>query len=178
MESKAYRMCVVAVLLLTLSMVSQATASTMTYDVTFSSPYFDVGAPVNPVTGSFTITFDPTQTYTNATSVTMTSLNIALGSAPGFDYPYGAPDLLVVGGLENGVLGVAAGTNDFVLVIQEFTTHPFLSGMQLQYSQAGTTVWNTFALTGTVTAVPLPPTVLLLGSGLLGLVGWRRFRKS
>jgi hypothetical protein len=26
--------------------------------------------------------------------------------------------------------------------------------------------------------VPLPPTVLLLGSGLLGLAGWRRFRKS
>jgi hypothetical protein len=26
--------------------------------------------------------------------------------------------------------------------------------------------------------VPIPPTVLLLGSGLLGLAGWRRFRKS
>lgn len=26
--------------------------------------------------------------------------------------------------------------------------------------------------------VPLPPTVLLLGSGLLGLAGWRRIRKS
>lgn len=29
-----------------------------------------------------------------------------------------------------------------------------------------------------VTAVPLPSTVLLLGSGLLSLLGWRRFRKS
>jgi hypothetical protein len=29
-----------------------------------------------------------------------------------------------------------------------------------------------------VNAVPIPPTVLLLGSGLLGLVGWRRFRKG
>jgi hypothetical protein len=29
-----------------------------------------------------------------------------------------------------------------------------------------------------INTVPLPPTVLLLGSGLLGLAGWRRFRKS
>ena len=28
------------------------------------------------------------------------------------------------------------------------------------------------------TPVPLPPTVLLFGSGLLGLAGWRRFRKG
>jgi hypothetical protein len=26
-------------------------------------------------------------------------------------------------------------------------------------------------------AVPVPPSVLLLGSGLLGIVGWRKFRK-
>ena len=32
--------------------------------------------------------------------------------------------------------------------------------------------------TGSIDVVPLPPTVLLLGSGLLGLVGWRRFRKG
>jgi hypothetical protein len=29
-----------------------------------------------------------------------------------------------------------------------------------------------------VQVVPLPPTLLLLGSGLLGLVSWRRFRKN
>jgi hypothetical protein len=32
--------------------------------------------------------------------------------------------------------------------------------------------------TGPGPVVPLPPTVLLFGSSLLGLVGWRRFRKS
>ncbi len=30
----------------------------------------------------------------------------------------------------------------------------------------------------TTNPVPLPPTMLLLGSGLLGLAGWRRFRKG
>jgi hypothetical protein len=29
-----------------------------------------------------------------------------------------------------------------------------------------------------INAIPVPPTVWLLGSGLLGLVGWRRLRKS
>jgi hypothetical protein len=33
-------------------------------------------------------------------------------------------------------------------------------------------------LTGALTSVPLPPSMLLLGSGLLGLAGWRRFRKG
>jgi hypothetical protein len=32
--------------------------------------------------------------------------------------------------------------------------------------------------TFSASTVPLPSTVLLLGSGLLGLVGWRKFRKS
>ena len=35
-----------------------------------------------------------------------------------------------------------------------------------------------WVVTANYTPVPLPPTVLLLGSGLLGLAGWRRFRKS
>jgi hypothetical protein len=35
-----------------------------------------------------------------------------------------------------------------------------------------------FTYVNSVVAVPLPPTVFLLGSGLLGLAGWRRFRKG
>jgi len=37
-----------------------------------------------------------------------------------------------------------------------------------------------YTLTGTLSTVPLPPSMLLLGSGLLGLVGlgWRRRQAS
>jgi hypothetical protein len=35
-----------------------------------------------------------------------------------------------------------------------------------------------YAGNGTYTPVPVPPSALLLGSGFLGLVGWRQFRKS
>jgi hypothetical protein len=51
-------------------------------------------------------------------------------------------------------------------------------GLQWNGSLSGTVDFDVcFTIMGHVQAVPLPPTVLLLGSGLLGLAGWRRFRK-
>lgn len=47
--------------------------------------------------------------------------------------------------------------------------------IRLSSSQAQTG-FDQLALDGS--AVPLPPSLLLLGPGLLGLAGWRRFRKS
>ena len=42
----------------------------------------------------------------------------------------------------------------------------------------GLAVFGEITQGGGVGGVPLPPSVLLFGSGLLGLVGWRRFRKN
>ncbi len=64
-----------------------ASATLMTYDVSFSANTFQVGsgadpAPVDPVTGSFTITLDPAVHVVDDTAdISLTSLNIALGSA-------------------------------------------------------------------------------------------------
>jgi hypothetical protein len=82
--------------------------------VTFTASNFetDVGsspAPVDPVTGSFTISFDPTLSYTDETAgITLTpgSLNIALGSTLSFSYNAPTSMLpattLVVGGISDG----------------------------------------------------------------------------
>jgi hypothetical protein len=84
--------------------------------------------PVDPVTGTFFITFDPTQTYTDETSgITLNSLNIGLDSALSFDYSptgnaNGAADELVVGGLEDGASSISLGSTgaDFYLHIFTF----------------------------------------------------------
>jgi hypothetical protein len=46
------------------------------------------------------------------------------------------------------------------------------------YGTDGSYYNDTTGLSATITTVPVPSTLLLLGSGLLGLGGWRRFRKS
>jgi hypothetical protein len=54
---------------------------------------------------------------------------------------------------------------------------PYL-GETLRVRLIGNTQVNFDVVSLDATAVPLPPGLLLLGSGLLGLAGWRRFRKS
>jgi hypothetical protein len=38
--------------------------------------------------------------------------------------------------------------------------------------------YGAYVTSGALTSVPLPPSMFLLGSGLMGLAGWRRFRKG
>jgi hypothetical protein len=52
----------------------------------------------------------------------------------------------------------------------------YFEGDKLIISDATDPLW--IATSADFQAVPIPPTVFLLGSGPLGLVGWRRFRKS
>ena len=159
--------------------VSRSNADVMTYDVEFEANSFVVGsgpdpAPVDPVLGSFQITFDPTLTYVDETSgISLNSLNIALSSALSFSYD---PDsdafgggTLIVGGISSGagVITFFPSTNDFWLFITDFASAPAFE--QLGYTQTSVSNDNLFFTlnqTGSVNvsaAVPEPSSVLLFG---------------
>lgn len=154
-----------------------AQAATITRTVDFTATGFaPPGAPINPVTGSFTITFDPTvNTLFDTTHITKNSLNINSGGLA-FGY-FAGSDVLFIGGQLLGLFGVAPGTNDFLLAIAGF-----LNGPQQQffaYSQQGQR-YDYFARSVEISSVPLPPSLLLMMSALggLGLLAWHRSRRA
>ena len=109
-------MGMVAVLSLAVYMLSPASAALVTYDVSFTaSNFMEGGAPQDPVTGEFTLTFDATQYYQEdvTAGVTLKSLNINLGSPLAFTYPVALVEgEMNVGGLQNSSLTMVPGTDD------------------------------------------------------------------
>jgi hypothetical protein len=172
-----------------------AQAATITDQVTFTALGFSTSGgpvPVDPVTGTFLITFDPTQTYTDQTAgITLKSLNINLGSALSFSYNPTGPsaDELIVGGAADGASMVQFNppTDDFWLFIDTFTTSPTFDQVGYAQVSAGPSIFFTDKSaggSGTVTVgpppsggVPEPATwaVMLTGFGGVGLaMRWRR----
>lgn len=166
---------------------ASATAATITDKVSFTASNFSASGgtpPVDPVTGSFTITFDPTQTYMDSTAgISLDSLNINLGSALAFSYsPTGmSADELIVGGAADGAAFVqfSPPTDDFWLFIDTFTASPTFDQVGYAQVSAGPNIFFTDASsggTGTVSVTPVtsgapePATwaMMLIGFGALG----------
>jgi PEP-CTERM motif len=187
------------------AMGAQAADAALVHDlVTFTASGFTsaFGQPVpsDPVTGSFTITFDPTQTYVDQTSgITLNSLNISLGSALAFDYSptgntHGDADELVVGGLQAGADSVFLSPtvfDDFYLHILTYSLTPTFQ--QVGYTTSSATANSNYFFTdlpdsgaGTVTVTPItsgvpePSTwaMMLAGFAGLGLLGYRKTVKA
>ena len=149
--------------------------------------------PVNPVIGSFTLTFDPTLAYTNQTAGLVTNnLNLTIGSAIGFSYLL-PQDILILGGVAGGggVSGVANNTFDFSVRFDHFMTASVIGAGGYaqggpQYiagaSPTGTNVIGNLAYTLTVkdpsVQVPEPLTLSLFSAGLVGAAALRRRRKQ
>jgi len=153
-------------------------AATINLAVSFTATGFSSGAPVNPVTGSFHLSFDPTHVYVaDSHAVTNLSLNINFGDSVLFTY---APILGgSIGGAHLGALVVGKGTDDFRLVVS-----PLLHLTAFTYSQIGlgknySTTHMTFNVVP-ISATPIPASLIMLltALGALGGVGYLRGRKS
>ena len=164
---------------------AQATPITRTFDFSATSFVGNFGglAPVDPVTGNITVTFDPMggDVTGQTTGITLNALNIALGSTLAFDYSVFS-DVLTIGGLDNETNGVGLNVLDFSLRLNNASTaniitFPFFANFA--YSQNSNDVFLANAGIVNVTmenvSVPEPAALGLLIVGLAGVgMVWRR----
>jgi hypothetical protein len=162
--------------------VASAHAAPISLNYDFTASGFRAGAPVDPVVGSFSVTFENATDLTDVTaSVSVTNLNIPVDSEIGFTY-FVAGDVLAIGGLQNGANAVVVGANDFLITLLGASTPS--PTVRFDYSVAessdlGVLETQTVILTPSPpTAVPEPTTLWLLSVGLAATARRLRQRKA
>ena len=152
--------------------------------------------PLTTLSGSVSVTFDPTVGYNNDTAdiVVHTLSYPGVGSTVGFSWSTGF-HVLSVGGIQNGAGDIGSGSNDFVIQFNladlnaprlSLCSDPGFTCGSLQgnssYTSSGYTVASDangfwLALAGNAQSVPEPSGVALLAAGL-GALAWRGRRRA
>jgi hypothetical protein len=154
-----------------------ARAEPITLSFDFVASGFGIGAPVDPVRGSFFITFDNSQDLAEQTAgITISNLNIELDSPPAFAYG-AAADVLLLGTSLHGAQTLVPGTNDFLFGINNASTQPH-APFGFAYSQASAVAVFQGAATLTAAApIPEPATFTLIGAAAAFALLHRRPRR-
>jgi hypothetical protein len=152
-----------------------ARAATINLAVTFSASNFSGSEPINPVTGSFDVTLDPTHIYFEDKNVVTNFVSNINFTGP-INFSYVPLIGGSIGGEHLGSLGLQKNTDDFRLLFTLLGINAF------SYSQVGQNHVFTAVtpnVTFTVTATPLPASLVMLltALGALGGVGYMRGRK-
>ena len=187
-------------LLLSFPANAASVSKLVTFDASGITAFLNPPVPVDPVTGSFDITFDPTQNYTDAAGITSPSINIAVNYSWVFNYDSTTGNLTVGGDYGSagagcgppvtnaGCVQISPPTNDFILDVSAFLM-PAQSFSAFYYVQTtgfyGGTDNNvggtrTLDVVDAPSQTPLPAALPLFATGLGGLrlLGWRRKRKK
>jgi hypothetical protein len=157
-----------------------ASAAVITRTFNFSASNFSGSgsAPISPVVGSFTVTFDDAVFVGQQTSgITVNSLNMVVGSTVGYGY-FTPSGTMHIGGISAGVSGVFSGSDDFLLVLGGAqTASPTFAALTYTSSAfPGAAFLSTTGSLVETPAVPEPATwaTMLAGFGLLGASMRRR----
>jgi PEP-CTERM motif-containing protein len=170
----------------------QAALVTETYAFTFGD-FTDILAgsppPLTSLTGSVTLTFDPTiTTHNNTSDIVVNSLSDMFVDSPVgfFAGQVGSSFLISIGGRASGVGAFIVGSNDFFMTLQ-FADAASLGNPQLfknavglgtAYSLTTDPASAFFAQSGSVSAVPEPSTWTLMLLGFAGIGFAACFRRN
>jgi hypothetical protein len=168
---------------LLLPVCAHAATITATYSFTangFVKEHAPAGAaPISSIEGTFTITFDPNQASTGSAAFNFTTGSLPHTGAIQFSYDPAAyvsngntyHGYLLIGDPLNGLGSVNVNTNDFSFAINDFKSgSPILN---IVYgNSSGDNYDSVLTTVAQVSSTPIPATLPLMATGILGLVGF------